>query len=330
MTFNSNFYAVGWQAPQRGQLVGTVKNFRRAKFSKGFDEFLEYVHFPDGSTTKGNLIPTKFTSAISSLQDFKTNGNNTDVPFYRTVDPMFPDENNRISKISTQLNENLPVLKDFDNIRFYIIVVEENGIIYRLYIKALRTAKLKTKFIMTSINGMITVTNTENNGKALPYTICYAEKIFNDTVTQYIFNVQDYEDIFGLNESKIRKAKANFQKFIPDRKTKTAKFKISDDYVLEVDTKEQDKIIEQIETNKKIANMLSKYNGEAEKFEWEAVKEANELAKQFMQEPFVFDEKKKVIKLTSASLVAWVSTISNTKKMGIAARNYEDSLAQNI
>lgn len=269
----------------------------------------------------------KFNSSINSLENTETNGNNTAVPFFRQVTNSLSVEFERISKIETQLNETLPPLKNFEKIRFYILIIELDDVVYRFYIKALRTAKLNTRFIMTAAEGTITVTDTENNGKALPYTICYAEKIVDDEITQYIFNVQDYEDIYGLNESKIRGAKANFQKFFSRKDEETAEYKISGNYYLKVDQNEHARILDKITNNKKIANLLSKYNGEADTFNWEDVMKANELASEFMQTPFEFDEETHLISLTAESLDAWVSVISNTKKLGVAKHEYEDSLA---
>ena len=73
--------------------------------------------------------------------------------------------------------------------------------------------------------------------------------------------------------------------------------------------------------------MLAKYNDEASSYEWECVKSANELSEQFFQTPFDFDEEKKEIYLTADSLEAFISVITNAKKLGIAKNEYEDSLA---
>ena len=59
----------------------------------------------------------------------------------------------------------------------------------------------------------------------------------------------------------------------------------------------------------------------------EDVKQANELSKEFMQTPFFFDDANHKIEVTASSLDAFVSVISNTKKLGIAKHEYEDSLA---
>ena len=322
-----NFYAVGWQAAQRDQIVGQVKNFRKAYLTKGKDDFLKHLQFANNLTGKETLLRKKFEDAISTLENVETNGNNTEVPFFRTVTKELSIEDERISKISTQLQQQLPALKQLEKIRFYIITEEIGGITYRYYIKALRTAKLNTRFILTATAGQLTITDTENNGKALPYVICYAEKIDSTKILQYVFSVQDYEDIFGLNESKIRTAKANFEKFFSQEDGKPAEYKISGEYVIKVDPAEHSLIHQKIETNRKLANLLSKYNGEAVDLEWEDVKEANKLAQDFMQTPFNYDEDTHVIELTAESLDAWVSVISNTKKLGVAKHEYEDSLA---
>lgn len=325
----NSFYAVGWQAAQSKQVYGQVKDFRKIVIKSGVDGYIEQLQFVNNINGQGETLYEKFKGAIQTLDNVETNGNNTEVPFYRVVSEALSNEKERIDKITEKIGEELPALKDLEKIRFYIITEEVEGVVYRYFIKALRTAKLNTRFIMTAtaINGTLKIMDTENNGKALPYVICYAEKIDNESITQYIFNVQDYEDIFGLNESKIRVAKANFEKFFPKKDGEIAEYKISESYYVEVEYSEKEKILKKIENNKKIANLLSKYKGEADSYNWEDVKKANKYAKDFMQTPFHYDENTHIITLTAESLDAWVSVISNTKKLGIANHQLEDSLA---
>ena len=194
----------------------------------------------------------------------------------------------------------------------------------------MRTAKLNTRFILTVADKQINITDTEGNGKALPYMICYAEKIEKDSserdeITQYVFNVQDYESIFGLNESKINTAKSNYLKFL-DVGTEES-YKISSEFVVEIPENERGAIDSIFEGNRKIANVLSKYNNEASNYSWDDVKNANDLSDKFLQVPFEFDEDEKIIKVTAESFEAWVSVIANTKKLAIASNEHEDKIA---
>ena len=49
-----------------------------------------------------------------------------------------------------------------------------------------------------------------------------------------------------------------------------------------------------------------------------------------MQTPFAFDEDKKEIYLSADSLEAWVSVITNAKKLSIASEQLEDKMADKI
>lgn len=324
----TNFYAVGWQAPSNGQLIGQPKNFRKAVIADKYEleNFKKQLQF-SGTFSKEESLVDRFKEAITGLENLKTNGNNTTVPFIRLVNDLVNDELMRINIVSQKLIEQLPVLKKFESIRFYIITENIDGIKYRFYIKALRTANLKTRFVMTSLDGKIQIVDTKDNGKALPYMICYAEQIVNGVTNQYIFNVQDYEEIFGINESKVKFAEQNFEKFLSGNVEE--KYRISEKYEVQVSNEERLKIKEKIGRSRKLVNQLAKYTGEATEYEWEDVKMANELASNFMQQPFLYDEDDHQIMLTAESLDAFISVISNTKKLGISKHEYEDSLANN-
>ena len=96
---------------------------------------------------------------------------------------------------------------------------------------------------------------------------------------------------------------------------------------MKVSDEEYKKIKAKLKSHRKLINLLAKYNDEASSYEWECVKSANELSEQFFQTPFDFDEEKKEIYLTADSLEAFISVITNAKKLGIAKNEYEDSLA---
>lgn len=323
-----DFYAVGWQPARGKQQVGQVKDFRKGIFNdSGLNDFVSHLSFGNEFNINEENLIDKFKIAITSLDNVETNGNNTEVPFYRRVSKELTNEFNRCEIITQELNQELPPLQDFNHIRFYILVIENSNNFYRFYIKALRTTKLKTRFVLTLFNKSIKIVDTENDGKALSYTICYAETLSNNFITQYVFNIQDYEDIFGLNESKIRLAKSNLKKFIKSTDTND-NYKISKKYLVKISNDEElNEIYSKISSNRKLANLLSKYNGEAENYPWDDVKKANELSKKFLQTPFEIDEDANSIILTSDSLDAFVSVISNTKKLGISKNEYEDSLA---
>lgn len=122
-------------------------------------------------------------------------------------------------------------------------------------------------------------------------------------------------------------AKNKFNDFLKKPNDEMPKYSISGDYHVKVSETEKDNIFKKISENRKIANLLSKYEGEANYYNIEDVKQANELSKEFMQTPFFFDDANHKIEVTASSLDAFVSVISNTKKLGIAKHEYEDSLA---
>lgn len=320
MANNSVFYAVGWQNNR-------PKNLRKINFNTGFEEYKMNLQFLDNPTKEKKTVISKFEHAITALENVETNGNNTDVLFYRKISSLNVGESARIKFITEQLNQELPSLTDFDNIRFYILREFVDNIEYRFYIKAIRTVRINSRFVLTKIDKNYNIVDVQDEGKALPFIIAYAEKIENEIMTQYIFNVQDYEDVFGINASKIKAAKANFQKFLPKEDGSDAEYKVAGEYEVKVSKEEHPKIHKKIENTRKLANVLSKYNNDASVYDWDNIKKSNELAAQFMQTPFEFDEGKKEIYLTEECVEAWISAISNKKKLGISANEYEDGLS---
>ncbi|HEL1565380.1 TPA: hypothetical protein TXI81_000882 [Streptococcus suis] len=317
-------YAVGWQAGQ-GKVLGKLKNFREV-VSDDLEKYISNIKFATDINSEKESIEDKFDEAIVTLQNIETNGNNTEVPFFRLVTHKLTGDYERIKLISEQIDQTLPKLNDFKNIRLYMITHQIEETEYRYFLKALRTATLKSRFIATQTSGKIKITDLENEGKSMPFVISYAEKITNESVIQYIFDVQDYEIIFGLNESKMKMAKENYSKFL-SLGDNPPEYKISGEYKVEVSDSESKKIEEKLKSNRKLINMLSKYSNEAEQFKWEYVIKANELSQMFSQTPFQFDEGKKTIMLTAESLEAFVSVITNAKKLGIAKNEYEDATA---
>lgn len=319
MANNSVFYAVGWQNNR-------PINIRVINFDKGFEDYKLQLQFSDNYSKEKKTVVPKFEHAITALENIETNGNNTEVLFYRKIETG-ATEYARINIITEQLNQELPPLTNFDNIRFYILREFVDNIEYRFYIKAIRTVRINSRFVLTPVDKKFNIVDVQDEGKALPFIIAYAEKIENETITQYIFNVQDYEDVFGINASKIKSAKANFQKFLPKEDGSNAEYKVAGEYEVKVSKEERAKIHTKIENSRKLANVLSKYNNDANVYDWDNIKKSNELAEQFMQTPFEFNEEKKEIYLTVESVEAWISAISNKKKLGISANEYEDGLA---
>lgn len=322
-------YAIGWQAG-RGKSLGKLKNFRKV-ISDEASDYIANIQFANNQNSEKSTLNEKFEESIESLQNVETNGNNTDVPFYRKVDGNLQSEIDRIQLVSSQLEPVIPPLRDFEDIRLYLVCEEIDGVQYRYFLKSIRAAKLKTRFIATLTSGKVKIVDIEKDeGRSLPFIISYAEKTENNETVQYIFNVQDYEIMFGLNESKIIAAEENYEKFLSHNDDEPL-FKLSTDYKVKVSDKESDKESEKIKaklkSHRKLINLLAKYNNEASNYEWEYIKKANELSEQFFQTPFDFDEEKKEIYLTADSLEAFISVITNAKKLGIAKNEYEDSLA---
>ncbi|MEZ7621310.1 hypothetical protein O3652_08495 [Streptococcus sp. 27098_8_23] len=313
-------YAIGWQAG-RGKSLGKLKNFRKV-ISDEASDYIHNIQFANNPNSEKSTLKEKFEESIESLQNVETNGNNTEVPFYRKVDESLQSEIDRIQLVSSQLETDLPPLKDFEDIRLYLVCEEIDGVQYKYFLKSIRAAKLETRFIATVTSGKVRIVDIEKNeGRSLPFIISYAEKTENNETVQYIFNVQDYEIMFGFNESKIIKAEENYEKFL------SHDFKLSTDFKVKVSDEESKKIKAKLKSHRKLINLLAKYNDEASSYEWEFVKKANELSEQFFQTPFTFNEKSKEIYLTAESLEAFISVITNAKKLGIAKNEYEDSLA---
>lgn len=313
-------YAIGWQAG-RGKSLGKLKNFRKV-ISDEASDYIDNIQFANNQNSEKSTLNEKFEESIESLQNVETNGNNTEVPFYRKVDGTLQSEIDRIQLVSSQLEPAIPPLRDFEDIRLYLVCEEIDGVQYKYFLKSIRAAKLKTRFIATLTSGKVKIVDTKKDeGRSLPFIISYAEKTENNETVQYIFNVQDYEIMFGLNESKIIAAEENYKKFLSHN------FKLSTDFKVKVSDEESKKIKAKLKSHRKLINLLAKYNDEASSYEWECVKRANELSEQFFQTPFTFNEESKEIYLTAESLEAFISVITNAKKLGIAKNEYEDLLA---
>ena len=315
-------YAIGWQAG-RGKLLGKLKNFRKV-ISDEASNYIGNIQFANNQNSNESTLTLKekFEESIESLQNVETNGNNTEVPFYRKIDESLQSEIDRIQLVSSQLETDLPPLKKFEDIRLYLVCEEIDGIQYKYFLKSIRAAKLNTRFIATLTSGKVKIVDIEKDeGRSLPFIISYAEKTENNETIQYIFDVQDYEIMFGLNESKIITAEENYKKFLSHN------FKLSTDFKVKVSDEESEKIKAKLKSHRKLINLLAKYNDEASSYEWKCVKRANKLSAQFFQTPFTFNEKSKEIYLTAESLEAFISVITNAKKLGIAKNEYEDSLA---
>ncbi|TVW87506.1 hypothetical protein AZJ66_11410, partial [Streptococcus pneumoniae] len=315
-------YAIGWQVG-RGKSLGKLKNFRKV-ISDEASNYIGNIQFANNQNSNESTLTLKekFEESIESLQNVETNGNNTEVPFYRKIDESLQSEIDRIQLVSSQLETDLPPLKNFEDIRLYLVCEEIDGVQYKYFLKSIRVAKLKTRFIATLTSGKVKIVDIEKDeGRSLPFIISYAEKTENNETIQYIFDVQDYEIMFGLNESKIITAEENYKKFLSHN------FKLSTDFKVKVSDEESEKIKAKLKSHRKLINLLAKYNDEASSYEWKCVKRANKLSAQFFQTPFTFNEKSKEIYLTAESLEAFISVITNAKKLGIAKNEYEDSLA---
>ena len=323
-------YAIGWQAG-RGKSLGKLKNFRKV-ISDEASNYIGNIQFANNQNSNESTLTLtlkeKFEESIESLQNVETNGNNTEVPFYRKIDESLQSEIDRIQLVSSQLETDLPPLKNFEDIRLYLVCEEIDGVQYKYFLKSIRVAKLKTRFIATLTSGKVKIVDIEKDeGRSLPFIISYAEKTENNETIQYIFDVQDYEIMFGLNESKIIMAEENYENFL-SHDDKEPLFKLSRDFKVKVSDEESEKIKDKLKSHRKLINLLAKYNDEASSYEWECVKRANELSEQFFQTPFTFNEESKEIYLTAESLEAFISVITNAKKLGIAKNEYEDSLAE--
>ena len=322
-------YAIGWQAG-RGKSLGKLKNFRKV-ISDEASNYIGNIQFANNQNSNESTLTLtlkeKFEESIESLQNVETNGNNTEVPFYRKVDGSLQSETDRIQSVSSQLEPALPSLTEFEDIRLFLVYEENDGVQYKYFLKSIRAAKLQTRFIATLTSGKVRIVDIEKDeGRSLPFIISYAEKTENNETEQYIFDVQDYEIMFGLNETKIITAEENYEKFLSHNDEEPL-FKLSTDFKVKVSDEEYEKIKAKLKSHRKLINLLAKYNDEASSYEWECVKRANELSEQFFQTPFTFNEESKEIYLTAESLEAFISVITNAKKLGIAKNEYEDSLA---
>lgn len=185
------FYAVGWLNPSNGQAVGQLENFRIADFrdkdGSTLKAYINSLQFCNTAAEQGKTLLEKFEVAITGLQNTETNGGDTDVPFFRAITENLTIERSRADKVTAQLAQQLNPLKSLDDIRLYIVELKSENEIYRFYIKTLRLAVLNTRFVITALSDKTTITDTGDKGKPLPYMICYAEKITDNTIVQYIF-----------------------------------------------------------------------------------------------------------------------------------------------
>ena len=333
----SKFYATGWQAPTQQQAVGQLINFREAFFTNDemFKNYVSELQFTNAQSNKDEATPntpansliSKFENAITALENVLTNGNNTEVPFYRTVTESLVNEYARCIHVTEQLSQQMNPLTDFEKIRLFIVTQIDGDATYRFYINALRTVNIKTRFLLTSVDSKLEIASTKGNSKVLHHIICYAEKITDKEIVQYIFDTNDYEAIFGLNEKIIDSAITNYSKFLSAEGVEP-EYKVAGEYTVRVSSEtEMEKIKGIIEKKRKISNALSKYNNEASEYSWEDVLEANAMSEDFMQTPFAYDDVKKEIILTADSFEAWVSVISDAKKIAVASKRREDRLA---
>ena len=246
-------YAIGWQAG-RGKSLGKLKNFRKV-ISDEASNYIGNIQFANNQNSNESTLTLKekFEESIESLQNVETNGNNTEVPFYRKIDESLQSEIDRIQLVSSQLETDLPPLKNFEDIRLYLVCEEIDGVQYKYFLKSIRVAKLKTRFIATLTSGKVKIVDIEKDeGRSLPFIISYAEKTENNETIQYIFDVQDYEIMFGLNESKIITAEENYKKFLSHN------FKLSTDFKVKVSDEESEKIKAKLKSHRKLINLLAK------------------------------------------------------------------------
>lgn len=163
-----DYFAVGWKNNK-------PVNFREINLNETKTEYERNLQFVGAANTGDSVtFKQRFTHAITSLEDVSANGNNTDIPFQRNVLPG-TSEDKLIKIITDQLIQELPALKNFEQIRFYIIreIIEE--VEYRFYVKAIRTQKIASRFILTKADHKYKIVDTKEEGKLLPYYICYAE-----------------------------------------------------------------------------------------------------------------------------------------------------------
>ena len=178
-------YAIGWQAG-RGKSLGKLKNFRKV-ISDEASDYIANIQFANNQNSEKSTLNEKFEESIESLQNVETNGNNTDVPFYRKVDGNLQSEIDRIQLVSSQLEPVIPPLRDFEDIRLYLVCEEIDGVQYRYFLKSIRAAKLKTRFIATLTSGKVKIVDIEKDeGRSLPFIISYAEKTENNETVQYL------------------------------------------------------------------------------------------------------------------------------------------------
>ncbi|USS86296.1 hypothetical protein M3M38_06305 [Fructilactobacillus cliffordii] len=320
------FYAVGWQSEKNG---GIPKDFRIVDFKSGLENFIDSLEF-SGFDKSGDDIIEYFNYCKSQLNDLENNGNDTDEPFFRTLNNNNNIEFSKIKIITNKINQDQNYLSNFDGIRFYILNFEDNekNLQYRFYIKAVRTAKINSRFVLSRLDHKFKITDLKSDGKVMPSKISYAEVMDkeNNSITQYVFNVSDYESIFGLNEIKVKGATNVINKFVGINNSEKV-FLISNNYKVNINDIELNKIYEKINDNRRLANALYKYNNEAENYKLDDVKLANETSKQFFNNPFTINEESKTINVTSDSFETFVSVITNLTKLGIAAHDYENKIA---
>lgn len=259
------------------------------------------------------------------LSQAEINGKNELEPFFREITSEI-DDFNRIEDVSNLLKSDLPTATSIDEIGFVMLQYENNNITYRFFIKMIRSNQIHSNYsLKVSKFSKKKVSISSHKGeesKSLSTLICYAEKIGINDYFQYIFDVTDYEQIFGINNIKSERCRNKLKEF-QEKNILFNGYKILFDNQLT-----EEIIIKFFKQHRRCTNALYRYNDEAQYYDINHIKDALKYAEEFGQEAFLIDEKEKIIFINSLkSLEALISIVTNKKKLAIAFNDIEDGVA---
>lgn len=303
-----------------------VTNLRKLTLDGSIvNDYIHDLRFKNFEDVDNDDIIKKLEEVRIHLNKSEINGKNEIEPFFREITNDI-DDFNRIEDISKKLRNDLPIATSIDHMSFVLIQYEEDKVIYRFFVKMLRNQSMHSNYSLKNsgcIQKKICIESHKNEKrKSLPTTICYAEKIGINDYFQYVFDVNDYEKIFGINNIKSENCRNKLKQF---QKSHI----LFNGYKVIFDKQLTDEvIIKFLKKHRRCTNALYRYNDEAKDYDINNIKEALKYAEEFGQEAFSINKQEKTIFIASLkSLEALISIITNKKKLAIASNDIEDGIA---
>lgn len=301
------------------------KNFRKLNLSElDTKEYIQNLKFSNFEFLNSGNIIDDLEQARTALNQSKINGKNENEPFCRAISPII-DDYSRIDSINKLVNSDILEADNLDHVSFVMLQYEKSNIKYRFFIKMIRSQSINSNYSLKirKASKKASIKSHRNEArKSLSTLICYAEKIGNTDYFQYVFNVDDYEKIFGINNIKSEICREKLSELQKNNILFNGYKVIFDQQLTE------EKIVDFLKKHRRCTNALYRYNGEAKNYDIKNVREALKYAEEFGQEAFEINDQDKIITLESLdSLEALISIITNKKKLAIVSNDIEDGIA---